>query len=66
MTVGRKARRAQFGADKEAPAPETKTPEQQLLGYTAEPFTPVALPDGSVITTKAEYDDYLKSKEGYY
>jgi hypothetical protein len=64
MTVGRKARRAQFGADKEAPAPEVKTPEQQLLGYTAEPFTPVALPDGSVVTTKAEYDEYVKSKGG--
>jgi hypothetical protein len=64
MTVGRKARRAHLGLDKEAPAPETKAPEQQLLGYTAEPFTPVALPDGSVITSKAEYDDYLKSKQG--
>ena len=64
MTIGRKARRAHLGLDKEPPAPEAKTPEQQLLGYTAEPFTPVALPDGSVITSKAEYDEYLKSKQG--
>jgi hypothetical protein len=68
MTIGRKARRSQLGLDKEAPAPgaapETKTPEQQLLGYTAEPFTPVIMPDGSVATTKAEYDSYVKSKQG--
>jgi hypothetical protein len=64
MTIGRKARRASSGLDKEAPAPEVETPEQLLLGYTAEPFTPVALPDGSVITSKAEYDEYQKSKEG--
>ena len=59
MTIGRKARRASLGLDKEAPETDTKpkTPEQQLLGYTAEPFTPVALPDGSVITSKAEYDE---------
>ena len=48
----------------EQAAPEAKAAEQQLLGYTPEPFTPVALPDGSVITSKAEYDAYVKSKEG--
>lgn len=42
--------------------PKAKTPEQQLLGYTPEPFTPTIMPDGSVITTKAEYDEYQKSK----
>ena len=69
MTIGRKARRAQFGSDTEqAPPPageERKRPEtQQLLGYDAQPFTPVVLPDGSVVTSRAEFDEYQKSKEG--
>ena len=61
MTIGRKARRAQLGLDKEPP--ETKAPGQQLLGYTPEPFTPVGLPDGSVITNKADYDKYVAEKQ---
>jgi len=65
LTLGRKARAAKPGEKPEAPpTTEAKTAEQQLLGYTPEPFTPVALPDGSVITSKAEYDQYIKSKEG--
>jgi len=62
LTLGRKARVRTTPGEK--PDTETRTPEQQLLGYTAEPFTPVALPDGSVITSKAEYDQYIESKEG--
>jgi hypothetical protein len=62
MTIGRKARRAQLGLDKEAPAaPETK-PVTPLLGYEATPFTPVAMPDGSVITSKADFDAYQAGK----
>ena len=69
MTIGRKARRAQFGSDTEqAPPPageeRKRTETQQLLGYDAQPFTPVVLPDGSVVTSRAEFDEYQKSKEG--
>ena len=68
MTIGRKARRAQLGEDKEqAPPPasvDRQKETQQLLGYDAQPFTPVVLPDGSVITNRAEFDEYQKGKEG--
>ena len=69
MTIGRKARRAQLGLDKEqapasAPAGEEKKSQaQQLLGYDAQPFTPVIMPDGSVITSRADYDEYQTGKE---
>lgn len=64
MTVGRKARTAKFG---EKPAPPAATPEAPKtplqLGYEQEPFTPVAMPDGSVITSKSEYDEYVRRQE---
>lgn len=61
---GRRRGAAPAPAGEQPPAaPDAKTAEQLLLGYTAEPFTPVAAPDGSVITSKAEYDAYVKSKE---
>jgi len=66
MTIGRKARRAQLGLDKETPPPagEEKKPQaQQLLGYDAQPFTPVIMPDGSVITSRADYEEYQTGKE---
>jgi hypothetical protein len=67
MTIGRKARRAQLGLDKEQappPAGEERKPEtQQLLGYDAQPFTPVIMPDGSVITSRADYDEYQTGKQ---
>lgn len=66
MTIGRKARRAHLGLDKEQappPAGEEKKQETQLLGYDAKPFTPVIMPDGSVITTRAEYEDYQTGKQ---
>lgn len=67
MTIGRKARRAQLGLDKEqAPPPageEKRTETQQLLGYDAQPFTPVIMPDGSVITSRADYDEYQTGKQ---
>jgi hypothetical protein len=62
MTIGRKARRAHLGLDKEAPAaPETKPPGQLLLGGE-KPFTPVGLPDGSVAMTRADLDAYQESQ----
>jgi len=67
MTIGRKARRAQLGLDTEQappPAGEEKKPQaQQLLGYDAQPFTPVIMPDGSVITSRADYDEYQTGKQ---
>jgi hypothetical protein len=65
MTIGRKARRAQLGLDKETPPPagEERKQETQLLGYDAQPFTPVIMPDGSVITTRADYDEYQTGKQ---
>jgi hypothetical protein len=62
MTIGRKARRAHLGLDKEAPAtPETKPPGQLLLGGE-KPFTPVGLPDGSVAMTRKDLAAYEESK----
>jgi len=67
MTIGRKARRAQLGLDKgQTPPPageEKKQQSQQLLGYDSKPFTPVIMPDGSVITSRADYDEYQAGKE---
>ena len=67
MTIGRKARRAHLGLDKEqAPPPageERKQEPQQLLGYESKPFTPVIMPDGSVITSRADYDEYQTGKQ---
>jgi hypothetical protein len=66
MTIGRKARRAHLGLDKEQappPAGEERKPETQLLGYDAKPFTPVIMPDGSVITSRADYDEYQTGKQ---
>ena len=67
MTIGRKARRAQLGLDKEQVPPpageEKRTETQQLLGYDAQPFTPVIMPDGSVITSRADYDEYQTGKQ---
>lgn len=61
MALGRRAKaRTTPGEEK----PAEKPAGQQLLGYEQEPFTPVSAPDGSVFTTKAEYDKYLASKEG--
>jgi hypothetical protein len=57
MALGRRAK------TRTAPG-EEKPAGQQLLGYEKEPFTPVTTPDGSVITTKAEYDQYIAGKEG--
>lgn len=57
MALGRRAK------TRTAPG-EEKPAGQQLLGYDKEPFTPVTTPDGSVITTKAEYDQYIAGKEG--
>lgn len=64
LTIGRRARGAE--APGEAPPAAPAAPEQGTLGigYTAEPFTPVIMPDGSVITSKAEYDEYQQSREG--
>lgn len=45
--------------EKKAPPSEP----QGLLGYDQKPFTPVTAPDGSVITTQAEYDAYLAGKQ---
>ena len=68
MTIGRKARRAQLGLDKEAPPPageeqKQSIQQQQLLGYDAQPFTPIIMPDGSVITSRADYDEYQTGKQ---
>lgn len=63
MTVGRKAHvRTKPGEEKPAPTAETK-PETQLLGYEKEAFTPVVLPDGSVITSRAEYEQYAATQD---
>ena len=59
MTVGRKARRASLGLDKEAP--EEKTSDALRLTGQA-PFTPVSLPDGSVAMTREDLAAYEESK----
>ena len=67
LTLGRRARGAQTGEpETEAPPVTPETPGTGTLGigYTAEPFTPVIMPDGSVITSRAELDEYQKSREG--
>jgi hypothetical protein len=60
LVVGRRAKGA-------APTPlettETATTEPLRLGYDQEPFTPIALPDGSVIATRAEFEKY-KQQQG--
>jgi hypothetical protein len=59
MTIGRKARRASLGLDKEAP--KETTPD--VLRLTGEaPFTPVGLPDGSVAMTREDLAAYEESK----
>jgi hypothetical protein len=40
--------------------PETTPETQQLLGYTQEPFTPKVMPDGSVITSRADEEAYAR------
>lgn len=63
MTLGRKAHaRTKTGEEKPAPEAETKPEGTQLLGYETQPFTPVAMPDGSVATTRAEYEQYMANK----
>ena len=59
MTVGRKARRASLGLDKEAPT-EKPADTLQLTGQA--PFTPVSLPDGSVAMTREDLAAYEESK----
>jgi hypothetical protein len=56
MTVGRKARRAQLGLDKETPA----VPETPLLGYT--PPTPMVTPEGETLTTSEQQAAYAERK----
>jgi len=72
MTIGRKARAAHLAEKYPAPptapaAPTTETQQPQgtqLLGYDQVPFTPVSMPDGSVITNRADYEAYQQGKEG--
>lgn len=48
------------------PAPVQPALEGILsLGYSQKPFTPIGLPDGSVATTEAEYQQYLANKQQY-
>jgi hypothetical protein len=64
MTIGRKARRAQLGLDKKPAAPEAETEAGPLgLGYTGTPFTPMAMPDGSVINSRDEYEQYVAGQD---
>jgi hypothetical protein len=64
MTIGRKARRAQLGLDEKPAAPETETEAGPLgLGYTGTPFTPMAMPDGSVINSRDEYEQYVAGQD---
>lgn len=62
MALGRRAKR---GSTSEEPTTTEPTgPEgPPLLGYEAEPFTPVALPDGSVITSRADFDAYTSQRD---
>tara|TARA_B110000503_G_scaffold19063_1_gene28351 strand:- start:39 stop:6650 length:6612 start_codon:yes stop_codon:yes gene_type:complete len=53
-------RRGPSGADEKPAAPEAET---LGLGYTTEPFTPVAMPDGSVINTRADYEQYVAAQD---
>jgi hypothetical protein len=62
MTIGRKARRAQLGLDKKPAAPETEAGPLGL-GYTGTPFTPMAMPDGSVINSRDEYEQYVAGQD---
>lgn len=67
LTLGRRARGTRDGASEtEAPpaTPEVSSTGPLSIEYTPEPFTPVIMPDGSVITSRAELDEYQKSKEG--
>ena len=61
MTVGRKARRASLGLDKEAPAPEDKPAETPLLGYNAP--TPMVTPEGETLTTAEQQAAYAERKK---
>jgi hypothetical protein len=64
MTIGRKARRAQLGLDEKPAAPEAETEAGPLgLGYTGTPFTPMAMPDGSVINSRDEYEQYVAGQD---
>jgi hypothetical protein len=62
MTIGRKARRAQLGLDKKPAAAETEAGPLGL-GYTGTPFTPMAMPDGSVINSRDEYEQYVAGQD---
>lgn len=62
MALGRRARRGP--TDEEPTTTEPTGPAAPpLLGYQAEPFTPVALPDGSVITSQADLDTYTAQQD---
>jgi len=61
MTIGRKARRAHLGLDKEAPAPEGKPAETPLLGYNAP--TPMVTPEGETLTTAEQQAAYAERKK---
>lgn len=60
MTVGRKARRASLGLDKDTPTEGTPSDALRLTGQA--PFTPVSLPDGSVAMTREDLAAYEESK----
>jgi hypothetical protein len=58
LTLGRRARLAKF---QKPAAPEAEA-ETLLLGGEG-PFTPVVMPDGSVITSRAEYEQYVAGQD---
>ena len=62
MALGRRARR---GPSDEEPTAEGPTGPTQppLLSYQAEPFTPVIMPDGSVITSQKDLDTYTTQQD---
>jgi len=62
LTIGRKAYRAARDAGKEPEKEPEKKAETALLGYDQKPFTPVALPDGSVAATQEQYDKYMREQ----
>jgi hypothetical protein len=65
MTVGRKARLAQFPQKPAAPTEEKPKEEKPLLlGNKPTPFTPVVFPDGSVATSPEDVAAYEKEHLG--
>jgi hypothetical protein len=61
LTLGRRARLAKF---QKPAAPEAEAGAEPLgLGYTGAPFTPMAMPDGSVISSREEYEQYVAGQD---